>query len=60
LTVQWDAGYVWIMPARLRDLARVAQAPGQSERAARLRGAGEAMTLDEAVAYALEADGGDA
>jgi hypothetical protein len=36
LTVQRDAGDVWSLPERLRDLARVAQAQGRLTRAARL------------------------
>jgi predicted ATPase/class 3 adenylate cyclase len=97
LTVLRDAGYVWDIPQRLQELARVAAAQGQPERAARLWGAaaaqhqalfgrplsadwgqalaqataalraqlgdttfaaawaaGQAMTLEQAVAYALE------
>ena len=43
LTVLRDGGQVWGIPSRLQELAWVAQAQGQPERAARLWGAGAAQ-----------------
>jgi hypothetical protein len=43
LAVQRDAGHVWGIPFRLRELAWVAEAQGQPGRAARLWGAAAAQ-----------------